>query len=274
MSIRDTLKQREVQRDAAVNGGSDFPDGVTRYVRMGKHGEVNADGRTFVVLADPDNWFFYFVHEDKVFSGKTTHHFQKHTCLHSPREIGGDLKTYFRPGKDACPSCKAGAKRKMYAMIPVYDAEYKTYRVIDTAEFHVNNIIADYDKLEKAMRKATKQPDYSIVGEAVHIKQVDKSFALESGDMEFEGASDELREKAEQEFYANINANFVGIDYGYADLAHFREESDLAGILQNASDEAKLDKAYVATLSSEPKETPATDAPVDNTQVAEEDLPF
>lgn len=268
------MKQREAQRDAAVSGGNEFPDGVTRYVRMGKHGEVNADGRTFIVLADPDNWFFYFVHEDKTFNGKTTHHFRKHTCLHSPREIGADIKAYFRPGKDACPSCKAGAKRKMYAMIPVYDAEYKTYRVIDTAEFHVNNIIADYDKLEKAMRKATKQADYSIVGEAVHIKQVDKSFALESGDIEFEGDTDELREKAETEFFANINANFIGIDYGYADLANFREESDLAGILQDASDEAKLDKTFVATLSSEPKEAPATDAPVDNTQEDIDDLPF
>lgn len=228
---------------------------------MGKHGEVNADGRTFIVLADPDNWFFYFVHEDKVFNGKTTHHFRKHTCLHSPHEIGADIKSYFRPGKDACPSCKAGAKRKMYAMIPVYDLEYKTYRVIDTAEFHVNNIIADYDKLEKAMRKATKQADYSIVGEAVHIKQVDKSFALESGD-----STDEQLEEAKA---------LIGTDYGFADLANFREESDIAEILQNASDEAKLDKAYVATLSSEPKAAP-TDAvaPVDNTQVAESDLPF
>lgn len=269
MSIRDTLKQREAQRDAAVNGGSEFPDGVTRYVRMGKHGEVNADGRTFVVLADPDNWFFYFVHEDKTFNGKTTHHFRKHTCLHSPREIGSDIKAFFRPGKDACPSCKAGAKRKMYAMIPVYDAEYKTYRVIDTAEFHVNNIIADYDKLEKAMRKATKQADYSIVGEAVHIKQVDKSFALESGDIDLES------DTAEQEFFANINANFVGIDYGYADLANFREESDIAEILQSASDEAKLDKTFVATLSTEPKETPASETtgggPI---EIEDDDLPF
>lgn len=263
MSIRDTLKQREAQRDAAVNGGNEFPDGVTRYVKMGSFGEVNKDGRTFIVLADPDNWFFYFVHEDKTFNGKTTHHFRKHTCLHSPKEANGDIKTYFRPNKDACPSCKAGAKRKMYAMIPVYDLEYKTYRVIDTAEFHVNNIIADYDKLEKAMRKATKQSDYSIVGEAVHIKQVDKSFALESGD-----STDEQLEEAKA---------FIGTDYGYTDLANFREESDIAEILQNATDEAKLDKAFVATLSTVPKEsteTPTDAPPVDNTQIPEEELPF
>lgn len=267
MSIRDTLKQREAQRDAAVNGGNEFPDGVTRYVKMGSFGEVNKEGRTFIVLADPDNWFFYFVHEDKTFNGKTTHHFRKHTCLHSPREVGADIKAYFRPGKDACPSCKAGAKRKMYAMIPVYDLEYKTYRVIDTAEFHVNSIIADYDKLEKAMRKATKQADYSIVGEAVHIKQVDKTFALESGD-----STDEQLKESEA---------FIGIDYGYEDLANFREEGDIAEILQNASDEAKLDKAYVASLSTETSEKPAPDTSEDPfakddgpIEVADDDLPF
>lgn len=272
MSIRDTLKQREVQRDAAANGVSDFPDGVTRYVRMGKHGEVNAEGRTFIVLADPDNWFFYFVHEDKTFNGKTTHHFRKHTCLHSPREIGADIKAYFRAGKDACPSCKAGAKRKMYAMIPVYDLEYKTYRVIDTAEFHVNNIIADYDKLEKAMRKATKQADYSIVGEAVHIKQVDKSFALESGD-----STDEQLEEAKA---------FSGIDYGYADLANFREESDIAEILRNAMPEAKLDASVVTSLAEATASIGQTTSEsasqiaggltklAAGDDIAEEDLPF
>ena len=107
------------------------------------------------------------------------------------------------------------------------------------------------------MRKATKQADYSIVGEAVHIKQVDKSFALESGD-----ATDEELEAAKV---------FLEVDYGYEELANFREGSDIAEILQNASDEAKLDKAYVATLSTEPKETPAETT---SEMPSDDELPF
>lgn len=232
MGIRDTLKKREEQREAAQNGGnSDFPEGVTRYVRMGKHGEVNSDGRTFIMLADPDQWYFYFVHEDKTFDGKRTiHAFKKHTCLHSPKEVDADLPKFFKPGKAECLSCKAGAKRKMYAMIPVYDIEYKTYRVIDTAEFHVNNLIADYDKIEKTMKKATKNPDYSIVGEAVYIKQVDKSYSLESGD-----ATDEQLEAAKV---------FIDIDYGFLELANFREEDDIRKLLEEADDN-KIDKSVL-----------------------------
>lgn len=225
MSIRKILKQREEARDKAVNGGGgdEFPEGVTRYVRMGRHGEVNADGRTFIILADPDNWYFYFVHEDKTYNGKGYDHgFQKHTCLHSPREINADLVKYFKPGKNECLSCKAGAKRKMFAMIPLYDLEYKTYRVIDTAEFHINNLIADYDKLEKAAKKFAK--DYSLVGDAVHIKQVDKTYSLESGD-----ATDEEVEAAKE---------FIEYDFNYEELANFRDESDVIELLHNAEDEA------------------------------------
>jgi hypothetical protein len=222
MGIRDTLKKREEQREAAQNGGpSDLPEGVKRYVGMGSYGEVNKDGRTFILLADPDNWYFYFVHEDKKFeNGRTQHAFKKHTCLHSPKEINADLLKYFKPGKDECISCKAKAKRKMYAMIPVYDLEYKTYRVIDTAEFHVNNIISDYDKIEKTMKKATKNPEYSIVGEAVHIKQVDKSYSMESGD-----ATDEQLKEAQA---------FIGMAFDYVELANFREEDDIKTLLSEA----------------------------------------
>lgn len=238
MGIRDTLKKREEQREAAQNGGnSEFPEGVTRYVRMGRHGEVNADGRTFILLADPDNWFFYFVHEDKKFeNGRTQHAFKKHTCLHSPKEVDADLTKFFKPGKDECISCKAGARRKMYAMIPVYDLEYKTYRVIDTAEFHINNLIADYDKIEKTMKKATKNPDYSIVGEAVHIKQVDKSYSMESGD-----ATDEQLEDA---------AKLVGTAIDYVELANFREEDDIKALLAEANDEA-INKSALSTSATD-----------------------
>jgi hypothetical protein len=245
MGIRDTLKKREEQREAAQNGGgNDFPEGVTRYVRMGKHGEVNADGRTFIILADPDEWYFYFVHEDKTFDGKRSiHYFRKHTCLHSPKEVvGDDILDYMKPNKKECPSCAAGARRKMYAIIPVYDIEYKTYRVIDTVEFHVNNLIADYDKIEKTMKKATKNPEYSIVGEAVHIKQVDKTFSLESGD-----AEDAALEEAKK---------FIGIDYGFEELANFREISDIVALLQEGDDE-KVNKSALSAFGGVNDNKPA-----------------
>ncbi len=35
MSIRDILKKREEERDKASSGESEFPEGVTRYVRVG-----------------------------------------------------------------------------------------------------------------------------------------------------------------------------------------------------------------------------------------------
>nr|WP_229174835.1 single-stranded DNA-binding protein [Bacillus cereus] len=250
MGIRETLKKREEQREANQNGGNnDFPEGVTRYVRMGKRGEVNADGRTFILLADPDNWYFYFVHEDKTFDGKRTiHRFRKHSCLHSPRETDADITQYFKPGKTECPSCRVGAKRKMYAMIPVYDLEYTTYRVIDTAEFHINNIIADYDKAEKMGRKFN--PEYSLVGEAVHFKQVDKSYSLESGE-----ATDEQIEKAK---------TFIGTDFSYEDLANYREENDIIALLQDAEDEA-IDKSKL------PAATSNEGTPID---ISDDDLPF
>ncbi|MDE1383279.1 single-stranded DNA-binding protein [Bacillus paralicheniformis] len=251
MSLRDTLKQREEQREAAQSGG-EFPEGVTRYVRMGKHGEVNTEGRTFVILADPDDWFAYYVHEQSTFNGqRTIYHFRKHTCLHSPKGIRADQSAFKKPNPDACPSCLVGAPRKLYAMIPVYDLEYKTYRVIDTKEFHINNLIADYDKAEKMGRKFN--PDYTLVGEAVHIKQVDKSFSLESGD-----ASPEQLEEAKK---------FIGIDYGYEELANFREESDIIKLLHEADEEAKIDRAKLPPLSESTNEK-------DNEEIDEETLPF
>ncbi|MGH0422127.1 hypothetical protein [Bacillus cytotoxicus] len=77
-------------------------------------------------------------------------------------------------------------------------------------------------------------PQYSLVGEAVHFKQVDKSYALESGE-----ASEDQLEKAK---------SFIGIDYGFEDLANFREESDIIALLQDAEDEA-IDKSKLPTAS-------------------------
>lgn len=245
MSIRDILKQREQQRDQASKGDSEFPDGVTRYVRMGKHGEVNADGRTFVILAQPDDWYVYFVHEDKVFDGKTHHKFRKHTCLHSPKGPDDDILAYFKPSKSECISCKAGAKRKMFFMIPVYDPQYKTFRVIDVAEFHANNLIADYDKAEKPAKKFNK--DYSLVGDAVFIKQSDKTYALESADIadifKDQGLSDDEIAVQVSKLAEEAKA-FIGFDFGYSDLANFREEADILEILQ-AADEGAIDKSVL-----------------------------
>lgn len=230
MGIRDALKKREEKREAAANGGNEFPEGVTRYVKLGKHGEVNSEGKTFVMLADPDDWYFYFVHEDSAFDGKrTVHAFRKHTCLHNPKVPAGDgIIDYEKPDKDVCISCKAGAKRKLYAMIPVYDPEYKTFRVIDTKEYHVNNLILDYDKAEKMGRKFNAE--YTLVGEAVHIKQVDKTYSLESGEL-----PDEHLEEAKK---------FIGMDFDYEELANFREESDIVELLRNADDKA-IDKSVL-----------------------------
>lgn len=162
MSIRDILKKREEERDKAANGESEFPEGVTRYVRVGSHGEINKEGRTLVMLAPYDEWYVYFVHENKEYTGKAyDHKFRKHTCLHSPRSTVSvdELQKYFTAGKNECISCKAGAKRKMFFMIPVYDPKYKTYRVIDIAEFHANSLMADFDKAEKPVKKI--QPEYT-----------------------------------------------------------------------------------------------------------------
>lgn len=262
MSIRDILKQREQARDQAASGDSEFPEGVTRYVRMGRHGEVNSEGRTLIILAEPNDWFAYFVHEDKEYNGKGyTHKLRKHTCTHSPKEVNAQLASFFTPNGDVCPTCKAmksRRQRKLFFMIPVYDPEYKTYRVIDTGEFHANNLIADYDKAEKPVKRI--QPDYTLVGQPVHFKQVDKTYSLEVGDL-----SDEAIESAKA---------FIGMEYGYADLANFRETDDIIKLLHEADDEAiNKEKIPQGTAPTQASGNTALDSsgPI---EVTDEDLPF
>ncbi|MCY9435176.1 single-stranded DNA-binding protein [Bacillus haynesii] len=251
MSIRDILKKREEERDKAANGESEFPEGVTRYVRVGSRGEINKEGRTLVILAKPDDWYVYFVHENKEYIGKAyDHKFQKHTCLHSPKNTVStdELQKYFSGGKDECISCKAGAKRKMFFMIPVYDPEYKTYRVIDIAEFHANSLIDDYDKAEKPVKKI--QEDYTLVGQAVHFKQADKTYSLESGDL-----PNNVLEEAKA---------FIGIDYKYEELANFRDEEDIVKILHDAKDGVK--KSVLPPLTASVNEK--------SNEISDDDLPF
>jgi len=229
MGIRDILKQREEARNSNTGGGqSDLPEGVKRYIQAGSFGEINKEGKTVVLLAKPDDWFFYFVHEDKVYEGKTIHKFQKHTCLHSPKSpAGDDILKFARPKGDVCPSCKVGAKRKMFAMIPVFDPEYGTYRVIDLTEFHINNLIDDIEKAEEMAREF--QPDYTLAGKPVHIKQVDKSFSLGKARLDI---SAEMQQKIDEASKTEIE---------YEELAHFRDVDNIVELL-NEADDSSIDK--------------------------------
>lgn len=257
MSIRDILKQRETARDNAASGDDTFPEGVTRYVRMGRHGEVNADGRTLIILAEPDDWYVYFVHEDKTYDGRSyVHKFRKHTCSHSPRDVipNEELAGYFTPNKDECITCKVmkqRKQRKMFFMIPVYDHEYKTYRVLDVAEFHAINLIGDYDKAERPVKRI--QPEYTLVGQPVEFKQNGMSYTLETGD-----ADDEVIEAAKA---------FIGVDYGFEDLANFREFDDQVALLREADDDAVNKTSLPSAKSEEQSEGGAEGDQTD-------DLPF
>jgi hypothetical protein len=228
MSIREKLKQREKRRDAAANGGNEFPEGVTRYVKLGQ--ELK-NGKTFIMLADPDNWFWYYVHEDGDYATRSTY-VRKHTCLHSPRGLGEDFDKYEKPNKDVCISCKAGAKRRLYFLMPVYDPQYKTWRVLDLKEYHAMNLIGDYDKLEKGAKKFNK--DYTLVEDAVIIsKSADgKTYTLDGADTE--GLEEHLEEAKK----------FIGIDFNYEELANFRELDEIVKILEEASDE-HVDKSVL-----------------------------
>lgn len=258
MSIRDQLKQREERREAAANGGNNgnLPDGVTRYVRLSQ--ELK-DGKTFVLLADPDKWFFYYTHEDGDFTTKSTY-VRKHTCLHSPREVGEEFGKYDKPNKSECLSCAAKAKRKLYFMVPVFDPQYGEWRVLDLKEFHASKLIGDYDKLEKAAQKFQK--GYKLVGDAVTIGKTSdgKSYSMSSGDLD-----DAVIEAAKAVDVASIN---------YEELANFREVDDIAKLLAEAADEAKLDKSVLGAVTSS---APAKDESADDGKPVEidpEDLPF
>jgi hypothetical protein len=272
LAIRDRLKKREEKRDQAANGGINggLPEGVTRYVRLGgKATELGKDGKTLVMLRNPDLWYFYYVHEDSNYSPYEVY-VKKHTCLHSPRQAPKTVEEaeemfakYEKPNGGACISDKARAKRNLYFMIPVYDPEYGTWRVIDTKEFHVNNILGDYDTIEKSARKFSK--DYTLVGDAFTIKKDDKTFSIESGDL------DEKVIEAAQEF--------VDFDIDYEELANFRSEEDIIEILYEAHDDKvdksvlppKADKQAKADESPTAEEATEKDEPAD---ISDDDLPF
>lgn len=248
MSIRDQLKQREEERSAPKGNGLNegLPEGITRYVRTGgAKSEIPADGRQFVMLADPDSWYFYWTHEDGDFATRATY-VKKHSCLYSPRAVGSDIKTFSRANPSACISCKAKAKRKLYFMIPVYDLEYGTWRVLDVKEYHALNLIGDYDKLEKAAKKFNKE--YSLVGDVVTIKKTSdgKSFSLESCDGDVPEAA----------------AEFVNFGVPYAELANFRDEADIIALL-NEADPEHIDASVLNAAPAEPA-----------IEITEDEIPF
>ncbi|MBG9736466.1 single-stranded DNA-binding protein [Paenibacillus alvei] len=260
MSIREKLKQREEKRDQAANGGNNgnLPEGVTRYVRLGQ--ELK-DGKTFVLLADPDKWYFYYTHEDGDFATRSTY-VRKHTCLHSPREVGEDFTKFEKPDKAACISCAAKAKRKLYFMVPVFDPGYNEWRVLDLKEFHASKIIADYDGIVAAVSDATGQADYEHVGKGVSIAKTSdgRSYTMKSAKVDTK-----VIEAAKA-------VDVTSIDY--AELANFREVDDITKILSEATDEAKLDKSVlgVAATSAPANEPFADDGkPID---ISADDLPF
>ncbi|MDT2276890.1 hypothetical protein P7H20_21500 [Paenibacillus larvae] len=115
MGVREWLKEREEERKKRANGNDGLPEGVTRYVRLGSE---LADGKVFALLAGPDDWYFYHVHEDGDFATRTTF-VKKHTCLHSPKDVGANRRVCEKKSESLCLSCRANAKRKLYFMVPV-----------------------------------------------------------------------------------------------------------------------------------------------------------
>lgn len=248
MGLRDRLKEREEKRDKAANGGinAGLPEGVTRYVRLGQ--ELK-DGKDFVILRDPNLWFFYYVHEDGDFQTRATY-VKKHTCLNSPRkapeteeEADKMFDKYAKPNGKVCISDKAKAKRVLYFMVPVYDVSLGEWRVMDLKEFHVNNILDDIDKTEKAARKFDKS--YTMIGDVVTFKKADKTYTVEGSDID-EDEAEKVKEAASKIDQSEIE---------YEELANFRDEDDIIEILREA-DGNKIDKSVLPSDGSpEPDES-------------------
>jgi len=234
MSMREKLKQRKEKRSQAANEGlnGNLPEGVSRYVRLGK--ELK-DGKTFVLLADPDHWYGYFTHEDGDYAKRATY-LRKHTCLHSPKSTAEveDIAAFERPDKNKCISCAAKAKRRLYNMIPVFDPQYSEWRVLDVKEYHALNLLEDCEKLEKAARKFKE--DYKLVGDAVVISKTSdgKSYTISSGEVD-----DKVLAEAKK---------MLDIPIPYTDLVNFRSEEDMMKLLQEATPEAGLDRSVFETV--------------------------
>ncbi|PAE24024.1 single-stranded DNA-binding protein [Bacillus sp. 7894-2] len=268
MGLRDRLKKREEQREKAASGGinAGLPEGVTRYVRLGQE---LANGKDFVILRDPNLWFFYYVHEDGDFATRATY-VKKHTCLNSPRKApdtekeADEMFTKFaKPNPKVCISDKAKAKRVLYFMVPVYDVALETWRVLDLKEFHVNNLMDDMEKAEKAVRKFDKS--YTMVGDIVTISKADKTYTIGSSDLDDEAKIDAIKAAA---------AKIDQTEIDYEELANFREESDIIEILREAT-EGKVDKSVLPAAEEEEDEAVDDSAePIEDDMPEEDDLGF
>lgn len=269
MGLRDRLKKREEQREKAAAGGinAGLPEGVTRYVRLGQ--ELK-DGKDFVILRDPNLWFFYYVHEDGDFATRATY-VKKHTCLNSPRKAPETEKEademfakYAKPNPKVCISDKAKAKRVLYFMVPVYDVALGTWRVLDLKEFHVNNLMDDMEKAEKAVRKFDK--NYTMIGDIVTISKADKTYTIGSSELDDEDKIEAIKKAASAVDQSEID---------YEELANFRDEADIIELLRQA-DGSKIDKS-VLPAAEEDEAVDDSAEPIedgDAEDIGEDDLPF
>lgn len=265
MGLRDKLKKRDEAREKAASGGinAGLPEGITRYVRLGQ--ELK-EGKDFVILRDPNLWYFYYVHEDGDFSTRATY-VKKHTCLNSPRKAPETEKEadelfakFEKPNPKVCISDKAKAKRVLYFMVPVYDVELKVWRVLDLKEFHVNNLLSDMDKTEKAARKFDKS--YTMIGDVVTISKADKTYTITTADFEDDEA-DKIKAEA-----AKIDQSEID----YEELANFRDEDDIIELLRQA-DGTKIDKSV---LPKDENDTNVDDSAteLEPEELSDENVPF
>lgn len=266
MGLRDKLKKREEKREQAASGGinAGLPEGVTRYVRLGQ--ELK-DGKDFVILRDPNLWFFYYVHEDGDFATRQTF-VKKHTCLNSPRKApetekeADELFTkYEKPNPKVCISDKVKAKRVLYFMVPVYDVELGTWRVLDLKEFHVNNLLDDIEKTEKAARKFDKS--YTMIGDVVTISKADKTYTVVGSDMD-EDEAEKVKEAASKIDQSEID---------YEELANFRDEDDIIEILREA-DGNRIDKSKLPAEAQDEEADDSSEPIGEEMDLSDEDLPF
>src|SRR5690606_29470961 len=106
-------------------------------------------------------------------------------------------------------------------------------RVLDLKEFHVNNLLDDIDKTEKAARKFDKT--YTMIGDIVTISKADRTYTVTTADIDDEDEIAKIKAEA-----AKIDQS----DIDYEELANFRDEDDIIGILREA-DGDRIDKSVL-----------------------------
>ncbi|SMO92230.1 single-stranded DNA-binding protein [Melghirimyces algeriensis] len=262
MGIRDALKKREEAREQLAKGNfeNDLPEGVLRYI---KNQELNGEGRMFLILDDPDDWYTYFVHDERQYKPYEVF-VKKHTCLHSPQGLGEDFTKYDNKKEAAkhCPSCKAGVRRRLYAMIRLFDVEYGTWRVYDAKEFHAQNLINAYDQIEETAKEF--QPDYSLVGQAVIMKKTSDGKSFTFAKAPKSKVPEESFEKAKE---------FIDDKPSYADLANFRGYAEVVEIVAEAHPDSCPNKSAVIGANGGAENQAGTGDDTSQ-KITDRDLPF